>query len=173
MLLMSAAHLHLVLNHAPLFGVMFAALGLAWAFAFRNASVGRASLSLLALAGVLVLPVYLSGERAEEVVEHRAGVSERVVGAHEDAALGAAIAVGAAGAVALLVLLGFRTRPLPRTVTAAVLALAVGAAVWVGYVANLGGRISHPELRTEASDVSISPSDRLPPAARERYEDDD
>ena len=145
---MSAAHLHLALNHAPLFGIVFASLGLAWALIRHDDGVGRASLGLLVLAGLLVLPVYLSGEEAEDLVEDQIGVSHDAIEAHEDAALGAAIAVGAVGILALVLLVGFRGQTLPRSATVLALVLALAAAGWIGYVANLGGQINHPEIRS-------------------------
>ena len=148
---MTAAHLHLALNHAPLFGVIFAALGLIWALIRKNDGVARAGLGLLVLAGLLVVPVYLSGEEAEDVVEGQAGVSEVVIEAHEEAALGGALATGIVGLIALGVLVGFRRRDVPRSATAIVLVLTLAAAGWIGYVANLGGQISHPEIRNETA----------------------
>jgi hypothetical protein len=159
---MSAAHLHLILNHAPLFGVAFASLGLAWALVGKNDGVARASLALLVLAGLLVLPVYLSGENAEDVVEGQVGVSHDAIEAHEDAALGAAVAVGVVGAIALLLLVGFRRGSVPRSATAVVLALALAAGGWIGYVANLGGHINHPEIRNGS-----------PPSAADDHEEDE
>lgn len=159
---MSAAHLHLILNHAPLFGIIFATLGLAWALIGKNDGIARASLGLLVLAGILVLPVYLSGEEAEDLVEDQIGVSHDAIEAHEDAALGAAIAVGILGLVALALLVGFRRGVLPRSATAATLVLALAAAGWIGYVANLGGQINHPEIRNGPT-----------PSAVDAYETDD
>lgn len=164
---MSAAHLHLLLNHAPLFGLVFALLGLAWAFGCRNESVGRAALGLLVLSGMLVLPVYLSGENAEDLVEGTVGVSASAIEAHEEAALGAAIATGVVGIVALVALLGFRKRTLPRWVSAFALVLALVASGWIGYVANLGGQINHPEIRSGTTANGLAPS------ASPRDHDDD
>lgn len=147
---MSAAHLHLALNHAPLFAIIFATLGLGWALARGRDGVARHSLSLLVLAGVLSVPVYLTGEQAEEVVEHRTGVFEAVIEAHEEAALGAALATGLVALVALAALVVYRRRGYPRRVVAVILLLSLGVGGWNGYVANLGGQISHPELRAEA-----------------------
>lgn len=147
---MTAAHLHLVLNHAPLFGVVFASLGLVWSLVGKNDGVARASLGLLVLAGILVVPVYLTGEEAEDVVEGRVGVSEASIEAHEEAALGAAIATGVVGLLGLVLLVGFRNREIPRAATEFALVLALAAAGWIGYVANLGGQINHPEIRDEA-----------------------
>lgn len=148
---MNAAHLHLALNHAPLFGLLFAVLALAWTLFRANATLGRAALVLLMLSGVLVLPIYLTGEEAEHVVEEQAGVSHDAIEVHEDAAFGAAVAVGLLGLVALGLLVGFRRKPLPRSVTATVLVLTLAASAWIGYVANLGGQVSHPELRSDAA----------------------
>lgn len=148
---MDAAHLHLALNHAPLFGLLFAVLGLAWAFVRSNHDLARASLSLVVLAGVLVLPVYLSGEDAEDVVETQIGVSEVAIEAHEDAALGAAVATGAVAVLALLLLIAYRAKPVSRPVVALMLLLTVGTVGWIGYVANLGGQINHPEIRGDTA----------------------
>lgn len=152
---MTAAHLHLALNHAPLFAVIFAALGLIWALIRANDGVSRASLGLLVLAGLLVVPVYLSGEEAEDVVEGQAGVSEVIIEEHEEAALGGALATGLVGLIALGVLVGFRRRDIPRSATAIVLVLTLVAAGWIGYVANLGGQINHPEIRSGTAVQSV------------------
>ena len=168
---MSAAHLHLLLNHAPLFGIVFAGLGLAWAFLRSNESVGRASLVLLVLAGVLVLPVYLSGENAEDIVEDQVGVSEVALEAHEESALGAALAVGALGLLALAGLLAFRKRALPRWFFGLTLVLALLAGGWIGYVANLGGQINHPEIR-DGTPASVFGGER-DDDEHSRYEDED
>lgn len=151
---MDAAHLHLVLNHAPLFGVVFAVIGLAWALVRASDGVARASLGLLVLAGLLVVPVYLSGEDAEEIVEDQVGVSHDAIEEHEEAALGGAIAVGVVGLLGLALLLGFRGREIPRGMTGLALVLALAAAGWIGYVANLGGQINHPEIRSGAAQTS-------------------
>jgi hypothetical protein len=151
---MTAAHLHLVLNHAPLFGVVFAVLGLAWALVRSNDGVARASLGLLVLAGLLVVPVYLTGEEAEDIVEDQVGVSHDAIEAHEEAALGSAVAVGIVGLLGLALLVGFRGREVPRSMTGLMLVLALAAAGWIGYVANLGGQINHPEIRDGAAQTT-------------------
>ncbi len=166
---MTAAHLHLLLNHAPLFGIAFGILGLAWALVRKNEHVGKAALGLLVLAGVLVLPVYLSGENAEDIVEDQVGVSNDAIEAHEDAALAAAIATGVVGAVALVLLVVFREKVLPRSATAMALVLALAAGVWIGYVANLGGQINHPEIRGD----TLAPAVDVSRAAPEQGHDED
>ena len=151
---MDAAHLHLALNHAPLFALVFATLGLAWAVIRTDGGVARASLGLLVLAGLLVLPTYLTGEDAEDIVEDQVGVSHEAIEEHEDAALGAAIATGIVGLAALVVLFLFRQGEVPRTATVSMLVFTLAAAGWIGYVANLGGQINHPEIRSTPTSTS-------------------
>ncbi|MDX1530114.1 MAG: hypothetical protein R3362_01175 [Rhodothermales bacterium] len=164
---MDVMHLHLALNHAPLFAVLFGAAGLLYALLVRSDGALRATLSLLVLGGLLVLPVYLTGEAAEEAVEHLEGVSEAAIEAHEAAALGAALAVAALGLLALGGLLGFRRRPVARPFALVLLVLTLGVGGWVGYTANLGGQINHPELRDGAALDGDAPARYAP------YDDDD
>ena len=148
---MNAAHLHLVLNHAPLFGVLFGALGLAVALLRRSDDMARLSLGLLLIGGLLAVPAKLTGEEAEEIVEEIGGISHDVIHEHEEAGETATIAAGLLGLVALGGLLGFRQRAVPRGFLAAVLlgSLAVGG--WVGYTNYLGGQIRHTEIRDGAA----------------------
>lgn len=145
---MNPAQLHLALNHAPLSGCGFGLLVLLYGMLRKNADVLRAGLLLFVLAAALAVPVYFSGEAAEEVVEHMPGVSEGLIEPHEQAATVALIALIAAG-VAALAGLHFlhRKRPLPKYVTAAVLLLALAALGITAYTASLGGKIHHEELR--------------------------
>ncbi|NNF59026.1 MAG: hypothetical protein HKN04_12395 [Rhodothermaceae bacterium] len=84
-----------------------------WALVGNKEDVGQAARALLVLAGVLALLVYLSGENAEDIVEEQGGVSDAVLEAHEQAALGAAIATGVLGLIALALMFGFRKRSIP------------------------------------------------------------
>jgi Domain of unknown function (DUF5666) len=73
---MNAAHLHLILNHVPVLGVVFAGLLLGTALWYRSAQFQRVALVAMVGSALVAVPVYLTGERAEEAVEHVAGVSE-------------------------------------------------------------------------------------------------
>ena len=126
-------------------GTAIAALGLFLLSRFTTllppSYAGPARMALLAI------PAYVTGEPAEEIAEKLPGVSEQVIDPHEDAAklaLGATLAVGA---VALAGLVAFRARALPLAFSLGLLALAVVAAGTLGWTANLGGRIRHPEIR--------------------------
>jgi uncharacterized membrane protein len=146
---MNAAHVHLLLNHVPVLGIIFGLLLLAYAIYRRQEDLMRAGLGFLVLSAVVAVAVYLTGEPAEEVVEGMAGISEAAIEAHEEVAVFALIGTSVLGLFALGVLLRFRQH-LPRwaVITAMGLSVAVtGVTAWTSY---LGGEINHPELASPA-----------------------
>lgn len=145
---MNWAHVHLVVNHAPVVGGLFVlALG-AWAFVRRSAELRRAALLGCALLAPAALLAFLSGREAEEVVEAISDVPHALLEGHEEAALAALLAFALAGAAAGAVLLFQRKAEAPgQRATALCLVLLIGAAGLVTWAANLGGQIRHPEAR--------------------------
>lgn len=123
---------------------------LAWGIWRRSQDVIRAALSVLVVLAVTAITVFFTGEPAEELVEHLAGISEAVIEPHEKAALFATIALGVTGALALTGLFVFRHRTIPLRIAAVLLILSLvpaGALAWTAY---LGGQIRHSEIRIEA-----------------------
>jgi uncharacterized membrane protein len=157
---MNWAHLHLMLNHLPVLGTVFGLALLAWALLRRNETMQRAALGTFVLAALAAIPVYLTGEPSEEMVEHLAGTAEQAIEAHEAAAVVALIAVEALGAMALAALLLFRKRVMPRPMVGAALVFALVTAGWMAQTANLGGRIRHAELRATATQTQDTHDDR-------------
>jgi len=153
---MNTVHLHLLLNHLPVVGTLIGTLLLAVALLRRSDELGRVSLGLFALLGVIALAVYLTGEPAEDAVEKLPGFSHGVVDRHQDAALVATIVVGLVGTFALASLLFYRRRALPRWVTVLGFGAALVASSAMAYTANLGGQIRHTEIRAG----TILPSER-------------
>lgn len=145
---MNPTYLHLVLNHVPVIAVPIAAAVLVLALVRRNSDVAKTALAILAVAGIITLIVYLTGEPAEELVEGLPGVSEPLIEAHEEAALIATIASALAGVIALAAVVSFRGRPLPRWLMWASLIVALATTASLGWTANLGGQIRHSEIRS-------------------------
>ena len=159
---MSAAHFHLALNHIPLLGILFGAALLAYGLWRDTSEVQKASLGLLAVAGLITIAVYLTGEPAEEIVEGLAGVSHDAIEAHEALGMYALVASLLTAFSALLALiLGAVRQHLIRWTVLLTLVLAIMSTGLLGYTANLGGKISHPELRadTPAANQPAAPRD--------------
>ena len=146
---MSAAHLHLIVNHLPLAALALGLVLLAISGVWRGAGLRKGAMVLFVVAAVTTAPTYFSGEPAEEVVEHLPGVSHSDIEEHEEAAEGAAAATALTGAAALLALiLETRGGPAARRVAGAAILLALVSVALMGRAANLGGLIRHQEIRT-------------------------
>ncbi len=146
---MNWAHLHLVLNHIPIMGVIFGlfTLGVAWIKSSKELEI--LSLGFFVLAAIVTIPVYFTGEPAEEVVEHLIGVAESVIEQHEEAAEVSFLITGILGSVALAGLVFFRNaQHIPHWFTTSILVLALVVGGSMAWTANLGGQIRHSEIRT-------------------------
>ena len=102
-----------MLNHLPVIGVLFVALVLAVGLLWRNGGILRLGLAMLVLVALAAIPVFLSGEPAEESIEDVTGVSHASIESHEDAAKPAMIGLELLGLVALVALLRERGRGVP------------------------------------------------------------
>lgn len=145
---MNGAHLHLVLNHLPVIGTLFALGLLGSAVVLRKSHLVRAGLWSVLTAALLAIPAYVTGEPAEDVTERLPGVTEALIERHEEAAsyaLGILLAAGAVAGVAVYLFRG--SRPVRNGLVIGVLALTVVAAGTMARTASLGGVIRHTEIR--------------------------
>lgn len=145
---MNWPHVHLMLNHVPVLGTVFGAVLLAYGVWRRNESWQRAALWTFAVAALVAIPVYLTGEPAEEAVEHLAGTGENAIEAHEQAALVSLVAIELLGVVAAVSVLVARLAQRGARAALAIAFITVGLMTWT---ANLGGKIRRPELRGAAT----------------------
>jgi uncharacterized membrane protein len=143
---MSTVHIHLLLNHVPVIGAVIGLGFLTVAILRRSDELARVTFWLYGLLAAASVVVYLTGEPAEDAVENLAGVSKAIIEQHEEAALVATIAMGAAGALALLATFVFRRKAIPRPVVGGGFVMALLITGLMGYTANLGGQIRHTEI---------------------------
>jgi uncharacterized membrane protein len=148
---MNWAHIHLALNHIPVLGTMFGLSLLAYAMLRRNDLLKKAACNVFVAVALLALPVYFTGEPAEEVVESTAGISKAAIDAHEQSALLSLVGVELLGVVGLIGLFAAaRGRPVSSRVTGTAFALSLATAALMARTANLGGQIHHEEIRAGA-----------------------
>ncbi len=153
---MNAAHIHLIMTHVPVIGT-FAALGLlAFGLVRKSQDLKKAALVILVIAALFAVPVYLSGEQAEEIMEGIPGVSHATVEQHEDAAAVAFTTLLVVGALALGGLVWRRKQALPGWLLSLTLAGSIVSAGMMAWTANLGGKVRHTEIQPN----SISLSDK-------------
>lgn len=163
---MTAAHIHLLLTHIPVLGTLFGLLVLAYGRFRPSVETIRIGLGLFVLSGLAAVAVYLTGEGAEEIVEHMAGVSHDIIEQHEEAAFVALLASGFLGIVSAAGLLASRRLTLATWFANSVLVLAIVITGIMAWTANLGGQINHPEIRPDGASIGTEDS-----AHRTGYDD--
>jgi uncharacterized membrane protein len=169
---MDLVHIHLLLNHVPVIGLMIGFFILAWGMFRRSGELKDAGLMVLFVTSLVAIPVYLTGEPAEEAVEKLAGVSEQIIELHEDAAMISLVLCIAVGIAAFITLLAKRflseTPVMLGTILVLVLSAAAGGSI--AYTANLGGQVRHSEIRLAQAGTTGS---ETPAAEKKKDKDDD
>jgi hypothetical protein len=165
--MLSGVHLHLMVNHAPLFGAIFALALLVASFIWAPEVLRRAALVALIFTALAAVASDLTGDPAEHAILGLPGVRREVIHEHEEFADKSYIAAGIVGVIALVVLVRWRRTPLPNGATFTALAGAAIVSGMMAWTALLGGRVRHTEVRpgaTEADAMKIEP--RRPPGPR-------
>ena len=149
---MSGVHFHLVFTHAAVATIIIGLLVLLWSLLRRSHDVRMTALGLIMLGALLMIPVYITGEDAEHVIEEQTTISHDIVHEHEESAELTFIAVEVLGAAALFALLvGARRKSVGTGIATGVLALGIVVSVLMVQTANLGGEIRHSEIRSSVS----------------------
>ncbi len=150
------AHVHVMINHFPVIGVFVSILLFAYALVRKSEEVKTVSLGMFVIIALITIPVFLTGEGAEDVVKHIPGVTETYIGRHEESAELTLILMEVLGGLALtgLVLLKLRGS-IPRIIVILVLVMSLIAATATGITANLGGQIRHTEIRDAATALPV------------------
>ena len=164
---MNLAHLHLMLNHIPLVGIGFVTLLLIIALIMKNSVLINISLVFVVIVALWAIPAYLTGEPAEEIVEDIPGISEQMIDEHEEFAEVAFIFIEVVGALALLTIFVRRySVKIGNILTLLTLLGIITGGGLIAWTANLGGKISHPEIRSDSVSSDL-------PTGESREESDD
>ena len=147
---MNPAHLHLIVNHIPIFTTVIGIFILIWGMYKSNSSIRNIAFVLFIFGAMGSYVAIETGESAEDVVEEVAAVSHDAIHDHEEAAelsLWFAIAMG------LLSIGALAAKQLNiRFETGLHIVILVTALITAGilmYVAYEGGKIMHQEAYTE------------------------
>jgi uncharacterized membrane protein len=145
---MNASQIHLALNHVPLFFSITGGLILLFGFFKKNDSIKIMSLYFLIAAALFTIPVYLTGEGTEEMVEKLPGVSENMIEEHEEMAKIGLIVIIITGVAALASLFTRQKAGFFKTGLALCAFLSFASFGVMAQTAHLGGQIRHSEIRS-------------------------
>lgn len=166
---MDAQHIHLLFNHFPIVGTLIAAVVLTVALLLRKQPLITAGLWMLVAFAILAIPVFLSGEGAEDAI-NSAGATHDYIEAHEHAAELAFYLILGLGVFAIFTLLIQWMRiKIARALAIITVIYAWGVFADMAYVGNLGGQIRHEEIRD--SSIIVTPATDAEDNDDDDYED--
>lgn len=148
---MNAAQIHLALNHAPLFLSLIGGGILLLGMIKKNESFKNLSLYFLIAAAVFTIPVFLTGEGTEELVENLPGVNETAIEEHEEMAKISLIIISIMGGLALIGLFIRNKASMTRVLFSGLVLLSLASFVTMTQTAHLGGLIRHSEIQNGAT----------------------
>jgi uncharacterized membrane protein len=145
---MNSSQIHLALTHVPVILSLVGLTILIIALVRKNDTLTKTSFYILLTAGLFALPVYFTGEGAEEVVEDLPGVSEGIIGKHEQFANISLTIILICGALSLAALFLYKSFSVARVMKYVVLLFAFASAATMARTAHLGGQIRHTEIQS-------------------------
>ena len=147
---MDSTHIHLILNHFPIVGILFGIAILSCGLIIKNKVLKNTAFVIFILTALVAIPVFLTGEAAEDRVEDIAGVSESLLEEHEETAEKAIWVMQFLGLFSVISLLAsVKNLSFSRVITFLSLVLALLTFGIMAKVGNLGGQIRHSEIRDE------------------------
>ena len=150
---MNLAHMHLLLNHISVVGLPVGLIFLVYGLVKKNTNVQRFSLIVLIALAAFIIPAYLTGEPAEELVENIPGVTKSLIHAHEEAAEASlSLTLFTAGLAVVALWAHFKGKWM-RQASLAVVLMAFIATMSIAYTCSLGGQIRHSEF--SSNEVSL------------------
>lgn len=142
----NAAHLHLLVNHFPIFLPLFGLLILIVGIIFKSEIVKRISLTMFVFSGIFAFIAFSTGEGAEEIVEELKR-SHDLIHEHEEAAETFAL-LSYVLAIFSIVAFWFNWKKHPfKELSMYIVLLTSIAVIYFSYPAGqTGGEITHPEV---------------------------
>ena len=145
---MNQAHLHMVVNHFPIIGIIIGMIVLGVGIATKSALSKRIGGLILIGSSLFTFPSFETGEGAEEIVENLPGVSENLIEKHEELAeqfMGFVWAIILIGVLSLLS--EWKMKKFTNWLYISLFVISIFATYFAKQVGTSGGEIRHTEIR--------------------------
>ena len=159
------SHVHIILNHFPTVGFVFALGFYIAALAMNNVVMKRGGLVLFVICAILGVPTYVTGAASMWALTGVPGISKAVINAHRDMALLTLFGLAFTGVAAWIEL--WRFRHLGRFSNRSLYLVLAFAIITLGVMAETGhrgGQINHPEIRLATDVLPTDPKAGWSPA---------
>jgi len=161
------SHVHMIINHFPTVGLVFALTFYLIALAVNNDVMKRASLAVFVICAVLAVPTYVTGVASMWALTDPPipEISKALINEHRDMALLTLFGLAFTGGAAWIEL--WRYRHLGRfskTSLYLILAFALITLAIMAETGHRGGQINHPEIRVPGDVLPTDPKAGWTPA---------
>jgi len=161
------SHVHMILNHVPTVGFVFAIAFYVMAIVADNDLMKQASLILFVICSIVGVPTYVAGTAAMWALTQppMPDISKAVINAHRDMALWTLFGMAFTGGAAWVEL--WRYRFFGRFSKLSINLVLLFAVVTLGIMTETGhrgGQINHPEIRLATQALPTDPAAGITPA---------
>ncbi len=155
---MNDAHLHMIVNHFPIIGIILGFGILVTGLFLKNNSVKNTAYCLFIVGAIFAAVSMATGEEAEEIAEKLPSVTDQIIERHEEIAEKLAIVLYALGVISLIGLfLNYKSHSKAIFVSYIVVVVAIVGMFFGKQTGTSGSEIRHTEIRENtvntASDI--------------------
>jgi uncharacterized membrane protein len=160
------SHVHVIVNHIPTVGFVFALAFYIAALVMNNVVMKRSALVLFVICAIFGVPTFVTGNASMWALTDPPvkGISKAVINAHRDMAVFSLFGLAFTGVTAWIQL--WRFRHLGSFSNRSLVAILIFAVVTLGVLAETGhrgGQINHPEIRVATDVLPTNPNTGLSP----------
>jgi len=144
---MYATHLHLMLTHFPIVGILIGIGILIYGMFIKNDSVKKVALTLFIISGIFTIPIYFTGEWSKLIVEKVPGISDDFIKSHEAMAIKATFLANILLVLSIINLIAIKKQLVfAKQLLVVTLLFSIVTFSFFIKVANFGGEIRHSEI---------------------------
>ncbi|EKT4498409.1 hypothetical protein SL054_001963 [Flavobacterium psychrophilum] len=146
---MNNAHLHMVVNHFPIIGIIFGFGILISGIFIKNNTVKNTAYFVFIVSAIFAFTSMYTGDGAEEMVEDMPNIGKKIIHIHEEWAEKSAIVLYILGAISIGGLyLNLKKQAKANFISFLVLIIAIAGVILAKFTGTSGGEIRHTEIRT-------------------------
>ena len=144
---MYATHLHLMLTHFPIVGIIIAIGILIYGIVIKNDSIKKVALTIFIISGILTIPIYFTGEWSKLIIEKIPGISDDFIKSHEAIAIKTTFLTSVLSVLSVIDLMAIKRKSVySKTLLMITLLFSIVTFVYFSKAANFGGEIRHSEI---------------------------
>ncbi|MEO6883342.1 MAG: hypothetical protein ABI199_04870 [Bacteroidia bacterium] len=144
---MDPAHIHLLLNHFPIVGLLIVSSILAYGTFRKKQEVITISMYFLVIIALITIVVYLTGDGTAHIVKMLPGINKTDIHNHDEAADSLFWLVELTGILALAyIYVDYKKMKYTTFLIRATLLVSIISFIGMAYVGYLGGKIMHKEI---------------------------